>query len=143
MFAIKGQLKVALLVVVSLSTIGLVGNFYPLLVENADAHPHTVIQSTVVDIRTSVELIIIDSYSRRCGTIFPGIETTYVCNSTITGRKYTDMIMDYEVTTYYLDDGHEVYWEPGGSRALPETYRAGNVYYEIYGCKGSMCATMV
>ena len=126
------------LFVISLLTIGHVGNFYPLLLENADAHPHTVIQSTVVQIITLLEMTVIeDNYSTSCDRIKWTGELPFIyqvrCSGTITGTKYTDYVMDYEYTIYYLDDGHEVYWEPGGSKELPETYRSSGSYV-IGGC---------
>jgi hypothetical protein len=74
--------------------------------------------------------VIEDNYSTSCNRIFPDVPNfgIKVCTGTITGTKYTDYVMDYEYTTYYLDDGHQVYWEPSGSRELPETYRSSGSY---------------
>ena len=105
MFTIKGRLKVALLVVVSLLTISLVGNFYPLLLGNADAHPHTVVQSTV----TSTYTAVYDYKYLGWGYDYVCLED--FCNCPVKFKKYREILKDYEVTLCYLDDGHEVYIE--------------------------------
>ncbi len=139
MFSTKGRLKVTLFVVGFL-VVGL-KICAVFQTQEVEAHPHTLIQSTVTSTITVVELTTIEPYSYRCDRIFPDLKNLaiQVCYGTVTGKKYTDQLVDYEVTTYYFDDGHEVYWEPGGERKLTDTYRDGTVSYEHYGCDGSLC----
>ena len=132
MFAIKEQLKVALLVVVSLSTIGLVGNFYPLSVENADAHPHTVIQSTVTSTYTALYSYKYLGSGYEYG-ICPGYNLgpfEYRCTCPVDFDKYRERDKDYQVTWCYLDDGHDVYIEHcGGPTWVDGTEKDGDIVY--------------
>ncbi len=123
MFTIKGRLKVSLLVVVSLLTIGLVGNFCPLLFENADAHPHTVIQSTVTSTYTA-------RYSYRYVGWGYDYGACFRCNCGVKYTEYKEIDKDYQLTWCYLDDGHEVYMELcGGPTWVAGTEKDGDAVY--------------
>ena len=119
MFATKGRLKVALLVVVSLLTIGLVGNFHPLLLENAEAHGGRIRQWTETRTGTAV-------YSWKKVRDIYG--TCSQCSCYVYGEKRQDILKDYTVTACYFDDGHYVYWEPCTGGWVSGTEKDGSTY---------------
>lgn len=122
----------AVLFVVSLLTIGHVGNFHPLLLENAEAHGGSIRQWSV----TWTE------YDRVLKSVDKGMTITSCpyCSKRRLARRYEGTVADFKITRNYLYDGNTTRYMQS-ERKLPGTQHLKNfyLYYDHVGGSGSEC----
>ena len=117
----------ALAFTASLLTVGHVGNFFPLLVDEAGAHGGQIQQWTVEEFRPQLFV-----KSKDAGWSWKNCP--HQCGDKRRTNQYDRTYADFMVTVCYLDDGHEVYWQDGEARELPgtRTVKPINFYYQHY-----------
>ena len=117
MFANKGRLKVALLVIGFLvASLGMYAGFQ---IEKAEAQGGRIRQWTVTIKGTAVygsyELQTISKACKQCPCY-------------IFGKRHQNVLKDYVATIHYFDDGENVYSEPGTFTWVSGTQKAGSTY---------------
>ena len=115
---------------VTLLTIGHVGNFHPLLFENAEAHH----QYTVTEILTGV-------YDHEFLGSGWATDICFECSCAVEYVKYKQKLRDYRLTSYCVVSGSFTYCEPISAEWIYGTEKDGETvkYFIWYSHRHHSC----